>query len=319
MIMKKFIAIGLFRVLKAALKKIELLVKKPIYRILSFRRLANNNFSTTFIHEGNVRIKLPKVSPYSAMFDTNGILTQTISFYFRPQAEVLLRKIIFDLYDKNYLDSDKSIIDIGCWLADNSIVWASIISNKARVYAIDPSIKNLEFGKELANINDITNIVWVDAVCSDKVGIPLNFDGNIEHATFKEAKKSNHAIISTTLDEVVGDQFGTIGLLHVDVEEFESNVLKGASKIIEASRPVVTFEQHISVEDVSKIINFLECFNYKIFMINEVLPGCNLDCRNFIAFDENRAHPQLDDVEQRNGKDQGIFYACLGPQLIPVN
>ena len=53
-------------------------------------------------------------------------------------------------------------------------------------------------------------------------------------------------------------------------------------------------------------------------MINEVIPECNLDCRNFIAFDSHRGHPEIGKPDQMNGRKEGIFYACMGTDLIKV-
>ena len=49
---------------------------------------------------------------------------------------------------------------------------------------------------------------------------------------------------------------------------------KGAEKLILSDQPVISFEQHISKEDVGAVSEFLKSFDYRVFMLNEVLPGC---------------------------------------------
>jgi len=41
------------------------------------------------------------------------------------------------------------------------------------------------------------------------------------------------------------------------------------------------------------IYNYLTNKNYKIFLIDEVLPGCRIDCRNSIAFHKEIFNEEL--------------------------
>ena len=54
------------------------------------------------------------------------------------------------------------------------------------------------------------------------------------------------------------------------------------------------------------------------FMVNEVLPGCSLDCRNFLAFDSNNALPKISEFERKSGADMGIYSAVVGGSLIEI-
>jgi len=304
-------------ILNIVLSKLEI-IKLPIKGLIAYLTLINYNYVTNFVHEGNIKIILPKISLLSAFLNRKKILKRSFDYFSRPKAEVLLRKTIFNLYEQKYIDPKKSMIDIGCWIADNSLVWAKLLKDDAIVFAIDPSSENLSFGKNVALLNDVSNIKWVEAVCSDKPGIALTFDGPIDHAMFKSHEESSNSMISTTLDLIVNDKINSIGFMHIDVEGFEMKVLQGAVKIIEQSRPVIVFEQFISENDIGVIFDFLRQYEYDIYMINEVLPGCDMDCRNFIAFDSKREFPKIENVNQKNGREIGIFYASTGPQLIKV-
>jgi hypothetical protein len=86
------------------------------------------------LHEGNLKIDIPKNLMLNIILNPKkGLkkLKNSIYFISRPNAEVLLRKTIFSLYKKNYIDKTKSVIDIGCWIADNTLVWAQILKNDA--------------------------------------------------------------------------------------------------------------------------------------------------------------------------------------------
>jgi len=109
-----------------------------------------------------------------------------------------------------------------------------------------------------------------------------------------------------------------IGLIHIDVEGFELKVIKGAKKIIERDKPVLTFEQHISNEDTNQVFEYLKNFGYRIFMINEVIPGNELDCRNFLAFHSSKKLPNFSKFKENNLKNLNFYQATIGPGLIEL-
>ena len=46
-------------------------------------------------------------------------------------------------------------------------------------------------------------------------------------------------------------------------------------------------------------------------MVNEVISGNSLDCRNFIAVDSRKALPKFSKLEDLDGKKQKIWFATL--------
>ena len=78
---------------------------------------------------------------------------------------------------------------------------------------------------------------------------------------------------------------------------------------------MIIFEQHISSENITHIMKLLEDMEYTVFMINEIIAGNRLDCRNFIAFDSKRPLPKLTDLENFKGMENNIWFATLGPAI----
>lgn len=283
--------------------------------------LAKDSFSVVFRHEYDLRVYLPRLSRHD-IFSEKGreLLSKCIKYRNRSNSEPLLRRIVCQLYKNNLIDKKLSVIDIGCWLADNTIVWSNFLDKeKANVLAIDPAESNIAFGKLLADINKCQNIEWYQAVCADVEGIPLYYENRIDHATFNaKGDGTPSRIKTTTLDSIVGkNRYACVGLLHIDVEGFEERVLKGAENIIKYSKPIIIFEQHICKEDSASICKKLEKESYTVYMINEVLPGCEKDCRNFIAIQNDIDISIILNVEVTKGRDQGIWYAVNGKSIIP--
>jgi FkbM family methyltransferase len=317
MIFNKFIDKGFYGSLRAILRRLKNNVVAPINRLEDHRKIKLLNYTVNFFNEGSIQVRIPKVSTLETLLG-NGILVNRNAYYqTKPYNEVLLRKTIYELYQIGYISRELSVIDIGCWISDNSIVWSQYLSGEAKVIAIDPSCDNITYGKELARINKIENIKFVQAVCADKSEIKLDFDGSIDMASFKVSATKNH-ILSTTIDEIIAEDGLHIGLFHVDVEGFELSVLKGALAVITHDLPVISFEQHISKENVHEISTFLKSLNYRVFMVNEVLPSHSFDCRNFLALPSEKGFPKLNSFDQKNGRDLGIYSAVIGDALIEI-
>jgi FkbM family methyltransferase len=302
-------------------KNTKIYLKEFVRAYKNIRRLKAINFEAQFKLEGGLIINLPYIGYSDLLSKQKRKLAQlSVDYSRRTNAECLLRTLVYQLFQTGYLKNNKCIIDIGSWLGDNSITWAKMLSKKANLYAIDPSQSNLEFSEAIAKLNKVNNIRWVKAICSDKSGALLSIEGDINHAIFHEASKGTISEFkSTTLDQVVPESdHKNISMIHVDVEGFEEKVILGAVNIIKKSKPMVIFEQHISSEDPSKIFTFLRSYNYCIFMINEVLPGCRYDCRNFIAFSLDINLPTIPTMKQNEGAFHDIWFAILGPSLIKV-
>ncbi|MCP4494133.1 MAG: FkbM family methyltransferase [Gammaproteobacteria bacterium] len=289
-------------------------------RAKKLHRLRKINFLVNFPDEVDIPIKLPSLGIFCLFSNTQGkLIEQCAKFSVRPTHEVLLRKLIFDLYDKGIISKNMSIIDIGSWLADNTIVWSKMINSEtSKIFAIDPSLDNINFGKKLAKLNNSENISWCQNVCSSQENEKLHFDGSINHAVFNRSGNGKSSpVTSTTIDTIIGDMKNSIGLFHIDVEGFEELVLKGSHKVITHSYPFIFFEQHISEENPYQIIEFLEQYSYRIFMINEVSPGTRLDCRNFLAAPRNADISEIVDTDVDSTKGT-IYKAVVGLSLIPV-
>lgn len=302
-------------------KNIKLYLKQFIRAYKSIRRLKAINFEVQFKLDGDIVINLPHLSYFDLTSkQKRNLALNALEYSRRASSEALLRKTVYQLFQTGYLQNNKSIIDIGSWLGDNSITWARMLTDQAHLYAVDPSQSNLAFGKLIAKLNNINNIYWVKAVCSDKSGKLLSMEGDINHAVFSESKNGvTSKFKSTTLDKIVPKNYHhNISLMHVDVEGCEEKVILGALSIIKKSKPVVIFEQHISSDDPLNIFSLLKSHDYCIFMINEVLPGCRYDCRNFIAFSLGNNLPKLSKIVQKEGRLNDIYYATLGPSLIRV-
>ena len=94
---------------------------KQLFNILSnFIYLKKKNFKTVFLYEGSIEISLPRLSILDFFKKDNYLqINQSAEYLSRPHLEPLLRKTIYELFKKK-IESNKSVIDIGCLFGDNA-------------------------------------------------------------------------------------------------------------------------------------------------------------------------------------------------------
>lgn len=271
--------------------------------------------------EGNLIIKLPTVNlSYFLSKKKISFIENNYSISERVDNEALLRKVVFELIDSGLILKSKHIVDIGSWIGDNSIVWAGLIKEGGgSIYAIDPSPSNIIYGESLCEINNLSNIHWINEVCSNISGAEIFYRGNINHCDFNRSGIGKKYFKTTkTIDSIVPkSEWDKFSLIHLDVEHLEEEVLLGAMQIVSHSKPIIIFEQQISDVDPNSIYNHIKKFNYDLYMINEVPPGGRLDTRNFIAIQNDVDISEINQISLN--RFDGCWPAVFGPSLIKFN
>ena len=249
-----------------------------------------------FTNDNNVRIIVPFHS-YSRLMAQ------------RDNHEVLFRRIHSYLFQKQVIKGN--VIDLGAWIGDNTVPWAK--QTTAVIYAIDPSVKNCRYIQQVAAMNSVSNIKIIQKAISDKQESLYTRD-NLHHCSFvynKAPEGFGRGVEAVSLDSLFSaKEIVDIGFIHLDVEGMEAVVVKGAEKLINDLRPLVTFEQHLELDDYKGLSAEFTKKGYRVYMINEVLLGCRPDCRNFIAFpSEKVTDTLLTDIHTHIGS------VCLEPSL----
>ena len=202
----------------------------------------------------------------------------------RDNHEVLFRRINTFLIKNKIIKNN--IIDLGAWIGDNTMPWAKNIDGV--VYAIDPSPNNCNFINETCKLNNITNVKTIEYAITNKNEM-LSTDNDLDHCSFVYGNpmlNGKTKVNAVSLDYLYNTKvIENVGYIHLDVEGMEYKVLEGSVELIEKCRPLITFEQHLELDNYNIILSFLtKQHNYTVFLINEILPGCRPDCRNSIAF-----------------------------------
>jgi FkbM family methyltransferase len=204
-------------------------------------------------------------------------------FKIRDNHEVIFRRINTYLIKNKIIQNN--IIDLGAWIGDNSIPWAKNIDGI--VYAIDPCHENCDFINKTCEVNQIKNVKTIQCAISN-VNELLTTNDNLFHCSFiygNPLLSGINKVNAVSLDFLYETKhIENIGYIHLDVEGMEYKVIEGSRNLIDNCRPIISFEQHLLIDDYDIILSYFKNKNYRVFLIDEILPGCRYDCRNSFAF-----------------------------------
>jgi len=174
-------------------------------------------------------------------------------------------KKIVKIFNK-YVTKDDTVLDVGSYIGLHSIE-LSKIANKVFSFEPVPLISNCVV-KTLKKLN-ITNVKHYNVGCGNYTGdniIYTNFDGDSSMAGIRDHKFSKAFECKIVLlDDVISEP---IKLIKIDVEGSEWEVLAGASRIIEESKPIIILETFKTKRNLKNLVEFCEYYNYNFEYIS---------------------------------------------------
>ena len=175
---------------------------------------------------------------------------------------------------------NKVLFDIGANVGLYSLYYAKKFNGK--VYAFEPSIRNLDLLTQNIKLNDLNNKISVFSnplTNKNKIGkffqhdltagmAGATFDSNfkkkkIEGSNFKEKKTSSFSTYGLTLDNLFNNKILPLpDLIKIDVDGNEFEILQGCRKILSQRKKL-----HILIEirknTSKKVNNLLRKYNFK--------------------------------------------------------
>ncbi len=175
---------------------------------------------------------------------------------------------IFDFLLKNKNLSTKDIaLDIGAHIGNHSIYFSKYFK---KVYSFEPNPKAfylLKFNVSPFKKIKIFNYGLYNKKKKSKLYIcKFNIGGSsIKYDEYNH--RVEEKIYLRKLDDIKINE--KIGLIKIDTERSEYEILKGSSKTIKKNKPIILFEQSINEfkNGSTKSIKFLEKNNYKILYL----------------------------------------------------
>jgi len=169
----------------------------------------------------------------------------------------------------------KDILDVGAYRGDSALVLSEYTTGHVHCFEPDPrNGKRLE--ENIALNRKKGKIIPVQLGLSDRAEtIPLLVDPlrpttsscTAEGSCHSSILKTKKTIRTVKLDDYVKKHGLNVGLIKIDVEGFEQNVLRGAKETLERDKPVLLVSIYHNVRDFFEIKPQLEAFGYTHFRI----------------------------------------------------
>jgi len=189
-----------------------------------------------------------------------------------------------DILEKSLLlPINSCIIDCGAHIGDGSIPIAHYLKYSGRedimVYAIDPSKYKCDFINNIIHLNNLKNISVINCGLSkENDEYELSKDWSKIMNTGGMTWKEGTGMLFDTLDNLVKNKVinHNVGILHLDVEGMEIDVLKGAKNTLLKDKPYLTIEnnnrQNIFYEPyLPEIYKFNKLINQnQTFIVNPI-------------------------------------------------
>jgi FkbM family methyltransferase len=218
---------------------------------------------------------------------------------------------------KNILNNGDTFIDVGANIGLMSFYASSLVGEKGKVIAFEPTKKFFDDLSAGINQNGFKNILPLKlGLGSAKGSFPIYFNA-VCPSLIKTGDNDPHEIIEIeTLDFVIEkNNISNVKLIKIDVEGFELEVVKGGQKLFSSKdAPVICIEyvkdQQKILENGQSALDFLKQTNsYKFFQLEK---SSDTICKLIVAKDFEHLHDN-DNVfcflenQMENLKNKGLL------------
>jgi FkbM family methyltransferase len=204
-------------------------------------------------------------------------LTISLPCLYKTPAKVFY--VFGEQYDENLarlpelLKSGDVFVDAGANFGVYSLLSARLVGVGGRVFAFEPIPQICELLRTNALRNNLAALKVMDLALAEHMGtasLALHADsGRSSLRPMKDDVVSSIEVRTSTLDQEI-DPSVVVSVIKLDVEGFELSVLRGASRILRESRPLILFENNpdaLSEASASTemLVQELRGFGYEIY------------------------------------------------------
>ena len=162
---------------------------------------------------------------------------------------------------QSFIDPNKNILEIGGHCGTSTVVYASFLNSKNKVYVYEPQknmynllLKNIRQNNLEDKIKPFNYAIFCKKMNINMNGIDLDGGGGIVSKRYNKEKnllcnfggislgKDGEIVNAITIDEDM--QHTNIGFIHCDAQGAENHIFSKATKLIASNRPVIFYENN---------------------------------------------------------------------------
>jgi FkbM family methyltransferase len=170
---------------------------------------------------------------------------------------------------ERYCAPGMTVVDVGANLGYYSLLASRLVGPSGRVVALEPNSENCRLLLSSLRMGGVTNVQLVPVAADAEAGwayYSTHVGSNGGLIEDRDLLKHPGTVVPTfRLDDIVE---GPVGFLKMDVEGAEGRVVKGATRVIEKDRPIVTTElkdemlRRVSGTTVADYLGYFESVGY---------------------------------------------------------
>ncbi len=185
-------------------------------------------------------------------------------------------KLGLPLLEQKYLNyiQDRDIIDVGAFVGDSSIVLTEYTHKK--VVAIEPGAHNYALLQKTLQLNNLQHRIDAYNVALDKEERTV---GIVDHGAGSSitASSAGNNLTTITLNKLITGKYEKIGLIKMDTEGYEMNILLGCEELIKTHKPVLLLSIYHSGDQFMNIPlymkeKFSHIYDFRFIDCNPVHP-----------------------------------------------
>lgn len=254
--------------------KIFLYAYKKVKKIVGGKGLTKYPFvkSMKIFAYSHLHSNFANIQEHKMFLDPHDSMRLAINEIYEPTETELLKKLI---------KKGDIVLDIGAHIGYYTLIMAKLVGKEGKVFAFEPEPSNYKILQKNVEINSYHNVVLEKKAAADRNGIIdlyLSLDSSGMHRIYPSKHcKDKIQINSLKLDNYFQNSkfLNKIGLIKIDVEGAEFNVLKGTIEILKNNKKIKLLLEFIpdSIKECGnqpiELVEFLISHGFQISYINE--------------------------------------------------
>lgn len=177
------------------------------------------------------------------------------------------------------------VLDIGANIGFYAMLSCSLVGSTGKVWALEPSPRNVAFLLASKNLNGFDQLEVVQAAASFRWEVLSYFEDSTNGITGKNAGSSNPADYRETVQALPGSaiipQGERVDVIKIDIEGFEGKAILGIHDLLAQQRPVVFSEfspESMPERSEMKAEEYLELFYALNYHLTALLESGQVNC-----------------------------------------
>ncbi len=165
---------------------------------------------------------------------------------------------------------NKDFLDCGAFIGDSALNFEKFY-NPRKIYSFEPDNESYNYIFETIKLNNLTKVVPVNLGVGAESKISSFVHMSVR--SYVTDGDSNVKVNITSIDNYVFEKKLDVGLIKIDVEGYELEVLKDAVRTIEQFKPVLSICIYHNAEEFVNAIKFVKDLNMNYNIIIRHLGG----------------------------------------------